>query len=54
MYLSKDRDDNSLPKIGDEFGGRDHSTVSSAAKISDLLRVNDDLSRDLEKYKRGT
>lgn len=52
MYLSRTETDNSLPKIGDEFGGRDHSTVSSAIKkISDLLRVNDDLSRDLENIK---
>ncbi len=30
MYLSRELTDNSLPKIGEEFGGRDHSTVIHA------------------------
>ena len=43
MYLSRQLTDSSLPKIGDEFGGRDHTTVMHAHdKISQALR-NDPL-----------
>ena len=38
MYLSRELTDFSLPKIGEEFGGRDHTTVIHAhEKISRLL-----------------
>ena len=41
MYLCRELTDNSLPKIGREFGGRDHTTVIYAtSKITNLL--NDD------------
>ena len=37
MYLSRELTDFSLPKIGEEFGGRDHTTVIHAhEKISKL------------------
>ncbi len=32
MYLSRELTDNSFPKIGENFGGRDHSTVLHACK----------------------
>ena len=38
MYLSRELTDYSLPKIGEEFGGRDHTTVIHAhEKIAKLI-----------------
>src|SRR5918998_364400 len=43
MYLSRELTDESLPKIGKAFGGRDHSTVMHAtAKISKLINSDRD------------
>ena len=43
MYLSRQLTDSSLPKIGDEFGGRDHTTVMHAHdKITQAI-LNDPL-----------
>ncbi|MBE6052688.1 MAG: chromosomal replication initiator protein DnaA [Clostridium sartagoforme] len=44
MYLSRKLTDMSLPKIGEEFGGRDHTTVIHAyEKISDNLKTDESL-----------
>ncbi|KGA96302.1 chromosomal replication initiation protein [Alkalihalobacillus alcalophilus ATCC 27647 = CGMCC 1.3604] len=49
MYLSRELTDSSLPKIGSEFGGRDHTTVIHAhEKISKLLSSDQDLQRKLQ------
>lgn len=44
MYLSRKLTDMSLPKIGEEFGGRDHTTVIHAYdKISQNLKTDESL-----------
>jgi chromosomal replication initiator protein len=49
MYLSRELTDFSLPKIGDEFGGRDHTTVIHAHdKISKLLQTDSQLQRQVK------
>ncbi len=48
MYLSRKLTDMSLPKIGDEFGGRDHTTVIHAyEKISDSLHTDESLQHTI-------
>ncbi|WP_053368623.1 chromosomal replication initiator protein DnaA [Bacillus sp. FJAT-27245] len=49
MYLSRELTDFSLPKIGEEFGGRDHTTVIHAhEKISKLLAVDAQLQKQVK------
>lgn len=49
MYLSRELTDLSLPKIGEEFGGRDHTTVIHAHdKISKLISTDSHLKQDIE------
>ncbi|WP_445489256.1 chromosomal replication initiator protein DnaA [Niallia sp. 03133] len=49
MYLSRELTDFSLPKIGEEFGGRDHTTVIHAhEKISKLLAADSLLQKQLK------
>ncbi|MDP4125555.1 MAG: chromosomal replication initiator protein DnaA [Bacillota bacterium] len=48
MYLSRQLTDASLPKIGDEFGGRDHTTVMHAhEKISQALLIDPQLEKKI-------
>ncbi|MGV3028650.1 chromosomal replication initiator protein DnaA [Streptococcus hyovaginalis] len=52
MYLAREMTDNSLPKIGKEFGGRDHSTVLHAYnKIKNMLAQDESLRIELETLK---
>ncbi|ASK61763.1 chromosomal replication initiation protein DnaA [Virgibacillus phasianinus] len=52
MYLSREMTDFSLPKIGEEFGGRDHTTVIHAhEKISRMLENDTSLDQDIEEVK---
>ena len=49
MYLSRKLTDMSLPKIGEEFGGRDHTTVIHAyEKISENLNTDENLQHTIE------
>lgn len=49
MYLSRELTDFSLPKIGEEFGGRDHTTVIHAhEKISKLLQSDSQFEKQLK------
>lgn len=49
MYLSRKLTDMSLPKIGEEFGGRDHTTVIHAyEKISENLNKDESLQHTIE------
>lgn len=49
MYLAREMTDNSLPKIGREFGGKDHTTVIHAhSKIKSMLATDDNLAREVE------
>ncbi|WOV84361.1 chromosomal replication initiator protein DnaA [Sporosarcina jeotgali] len=52
MYLSRELTDASLPKIGSEFGGRDHSTVIHAhEKISKMVKEDKSLQQDIQDIK---
>jgi chromosomal replication initiator protein len=52
MYLARELTDFSLPKIGSEFGGRDHTTVIHAhEKISKELSQNSTLRQTIEQLK---
>ena len=49
MYISRKLTELSLPKLGEEFGGRDHSTVLHAYnKISNDLDINIELKKAVD------
>ncbi len=53
MYLSRELTDLSLPKIGEEFGGRDHTTVIHAyEKITKDKDKDLDLSNKIEQIRK--
>lgn len=48
MYLSREYTTSSLPKIGKEFGGKDHTTVIHAhEKIQKLMEEDPELKQDI-------
>ncbi len=48
MYLCRELTDMSLPKIGEVFGGRDHTTVMHACdKINNDLKENENLAEQI-------
>src|SRR5699024_9385224 len=52
MYLSRSLTDLSLPKIGEEFGGRDHTTVIHAYdKIEEMLSSDKELQNEIDELK---
>lgn len=53
MYLCRELTDLSLPKIGEEFGGRDHTTVMHAQdKISSSIETNPHIAHQVEAIKK--
>ena len=49
MYLSRELTDYSLPKIGEAFGGRDHTTVIHAhEKITNQLKIDQELFKIIQ------
>lgn len=54
MYLCRDLTDMSLPKIGEDFGGRDHTTVIHACeKISEELTTIPETRLTIEELKKN-
>lgn len=52
MYLSREMTNNSLPKIGKEFGGKDHTTVIHACdKIAEIIKLDSDLRKEISDIK---
>lgn len=53
MYLAREMTDSSLPKIGEEFGGRDHTTVLHACdKITEILSQDPQLEKRINEIIR--
>lgn len=49
MYLSRELTDNSLPKIGEMFGGRDHTTVLHAhEKVKNDIEANKNFKLEIQ------
>ncbi|EHM3054422.1 chromosomal replication initiator protein DnaA [Enterococcus faecium] len=52
MYLARELTDNSLPKIGAEFGGKDHTTVIHAhEKIQQLMDSSVSMQNEISEIK---
>src|SRR6056297_2699991 len=52
MYLARNMTESSLPQIGDEFGGRDHTTViHSHNKIKEKFENDIDFQKTIKKLK---
>lgn len=52
MYLSREMTDSSLPKIGAEFGGKDHTTVIHAhEKIQQLIENDPTVQKEISEIK---
>lgn len=50
MYLTRELTDMSLPRIGDAFGGRDHTTVIHACdRVKEELTKDDDLKGTIDR-----
>ena len=55
MYLSRELTDFSLPKIGEEFGGRDHTTVIHAhEKIAKDIKADTIFKQEVEDLERNS
>ena len=53
IYLARNMTDESFPRIGMEFGGRDHSTVmNSCDRIQSELKTNENLKEVIEELKK--
>jgi chromosomal replication initiator protein len=53
MFLAKTLTSKSLPEIGRQFGGRDHTTVIHAVKkIEELRSVDNQIAEDVELLRR--
>ncbi|MDK2856682.1 MAG: chromosomal replication initiator protein [Bacillota bacterium] len=54
MYLARELTDASLPKIGDEFGGRDHTTVlHGCEKIAASLQTDPELRATIKRLREA-
>lgn len=54
MYLSRELTSTSLPKIGKEFGGKDHTTVIHAhEKIKKLVDSNEEIKAEVDEIRKS-
>ncbi|MBC7541680.1 MAG: chromosomal replication initiator protein DnaA [Candidatus Sericytochromatia bacterium] len=53
MYLARELTSSSLPKVGDAFGGRDHTTVMHAyEKVKKIVAANPEVKREVDELIR--
>ena len=54
MYLARELTEASFPKLGAEFGGKDHTTVLHAhEKIKNLIDEDQNIKREINEIKEG-